>query len=127
MTDPDMGTWYYSYDLNGNLYQQTDALGQTITFTYDALNRVTQKSYSTYPADPTVTYAYDNIYIPNGKGRLYSVSNGNDTTTYNSYDEMGRPLSVTKSISGDQARETWFAYDYSGKTISTRYPDDYYV
>jgi RHS repeat-associated protein len=126
MTDPDMGTWYYSYDLNGNLYQQTDALSQTITFTYDALNRVTFKDYSTL--DPDVTYSYDNLTGgTNGRGRLYYVTNGNDTTTNNNYDEMGRPLSVTKTISGDQARPTSYIYDYSGKTIRTTYPDGYYV
>jgi YD repeat-containing protein len=53
MTDPDMGYWVYTYDANGNLHTQTDAKGQIITFSYDELNRVAQKAYST--SDPTVT------------------------------------------------------------------------
>lgn len=40
MTDPDMGIWSYEYDPNGNLIKQTDAKRQTITFHYDALNRL---------------------------------------------------------------------------------------
>ncbi len=43
-SDPDLGTWSMSYDLNGNLLEQIDAKGQVISFTYDALNRVTSKS-----------------------------------------------------------------------------------
>ena len=55
MTDPDMGYWTYSYDKAGNLISQTDAKSQTITFTYDALNRLASKVYS----DHTVTNTYD--------------------------------------------------------------------
>ncbi|NLD37296.1 MAG: hypothetical protein GX654_10550, partial [Desulfatiglans sp.] len=127
MSDPDMGSWSYAYDLNGNLYQQTDALGQTITFTYDALNRVTLKDYST--SDPDVTYAYDNTASgANGRGRLFLVTNWvDDFTTYNSYDSMGRVLNVTKTITGDQARTTSYTYDLSGKLKITTYPDNYWV
>ena len=43
----DMGTWSYTYASNGNLISQTDAKNQTINFTYDALNRLIGKTYST--------------------------------------------------------------------------------
>ncbi|GEM_PF-6866041 len=43
----DMGTWSYTYASNGNLISQTDAKGQTINFSYDSLNRLTGKTYST--------------------------------------------------------------------------------
>ncbi len=42
MTDPDMGTWQYAYDLAGNLITQTDALSQLLWFKYDALNRLVE-------------------------------------------------------------------------------------
>ena len=113
MTDPDMGYWVYTYDDNGNLESQADAKSQTISFSYDELNRLTTKTYST--SDPTVSYTYDNISIPNGKGTLYSVTNGLVTTTNNGYDEMGRVTSVTRNISGDSARTTQYEYDLSGK------------
>jgi YD repeat-containing protein len=123
MTDPDMGSWSYTYDLNGNLHQQTDAKGQVITFDYDELDRVETKSYST--SDPTVIYTYD--LAVNGIGRIYSVTNTDVTTTYDEYDGMGRVKSVTKTISGDQARTTAYEYDFSGKLTRTTYPDTYYV
>ncbi|HEX8170602.1 MAG TPA: discoidin domain-containing protein [Thermoanaerobaculia bacterium] len=60
MSDPDLGNWSYEYDDNGNMTAQTDAKGQRVTFTYDALNRITLKDLS--PAGPSnedVTYFYD--------------------------------------------------------------------
>lgn len=49
--DPDLGTWNYIYDANGNLLTQRDAKNQTLIFAYDKLNRVTKKITS--PADNT--------------------------------------------------------------------------
>jgi len=127
MQDPDMGAWSYTYDAKGNLLSQTDAKGQTITYAYDALDRVLSKSYST--GDPQVTYTYDNLTILNGRGRLYSVSNGDVTTTYEAYDEMGRTLMVTKSIVGapDPYYFTSYTYDLAGKVLTMTYPDDFVV
>ncbi|MDV5168329.1 RHS repeat-associated core domain-containing protein [Photobacterium rosenbergii] len=42
-SDPDLGFWQYSYDAFGNLLTQTDAKGQTVKMTYDALNRMTKR------------------------------------------------------------------------------------
>lgn len=122
MTDPDMGTWYYTYNGNSDLWTQTDALGNTITFTYDNLNRVTSKTYSN--GDPTVTYTYDNLTIPNGRGRLYSVSNSNATKTITGYDVMGRVTSEQKYISGYYTFATQYSYDLSGKLTAMVYPDN---
>jgi RHS repeat-associated protein len=123
MSDPDMGYWQYTYDANGNLLTQIDAKGQTITFTYDELNRVKFKDYST--SDPDVTYTYDGGL--NGIGLLYRVQNSNVTTTVNSYDVMGRVTQVTKTITGDSARVTGYAYDLSGKILTVSYPGSYIV
>jgi RHS repeat-associated protein len=123
MTDPDMGYWGYTYYDNGNLWTQTDAKGQIITFGYDAKNRITSKTYST--SDPTVSYVYDSA--TDGIGHLYSVSNSNVTTVNNAYDEMGRVTNVTKTITGDSARTTQYTYDLSGKVLTTTYPGGYVV
>ncbi len=126
MIDPDMGYWEYTYDPNGNLLTQTDEKLQTVTFAYDELNRVTSKTYST--SDPTATYVYDNLSIPNGRGRLYTVSNTQATITYNAYDELGNVTSVSKTIAGDAiVYTTQYEYDLSGKVTKTIYPDGYQV
>lgn len=131
MNDPDMGEWHYTYDKNGNLETQTDNKNQIMTFTYDELNRMTSKSYST--TDPTVIYEYD-LGI-NGIGQLYRVSNKVDDdspyvmTTYNEYDSMGRIISESKQISdGTQdppVYTTLSAYDVAGRLTSMTYPDEY--
>ncbi len=134
MTDPDMGVWQYAYDNNGNMTQQIDAKTQYINFTYDPLNRISSKTYTT-TCDPTVTYIYDNPATnANGIGRLYTVSNAKATTTYakttyNAYDATGKVASVSESINGAPSNSytTLTQYDYSGKPIQMTYPDSYYV
>ncbi|MEJ2099868.1 MAG: hypothetical protein P8X68_07805, partial [Desulfobacterales bacterium] len=126
MNDPDMGFWQYDYDSNGNLKAQVDHKQQTVEFDYDELDRVTSKSYSTL--DSQVSYKYDNPEVPNGIGRLHSVSNSQVTVTYDEYDEMGRQISVSKKIAGDETVFTTHnEYDLAGDLIALIYPDGYRV
>lgn len=123
MNDPDMGRWSYTYDPNGNLKTQSDPKRQTITLEYDQLNRLISKGYSN--GDPTVTYNYDTSI--NGIGLLHSASNGIVTTLNNSYDEMGRVKSLSKTISGGGTYNTLYWYDLSGKVTDMQFPDGYQV
>lgn len=62
MIDPDMGTWAYAYDNDGNLTSQTDNKGQTIKMYYDVLNRVTWKDVppnGSSPGAEDMTFFYD--------------------------------------------------------------------
>jgi YD repeat-containing protein len=61
MTDPDMGTWSYAYDNNGNFTHQNDAKNQSVTLSYDALNRLTGKTYPAGLGMTDVTYTYDSF------------------------------------------------------------------
>ena len=123
VNDPDRGTWLYTYDANSNLYTQTDARNITVTFYYDELNRITSRTYSTNKTP--VSYTYDNFSIPNGRGRIYSVSNGAVTKTNNSYDSMGRVLSSSKVIAGDSnIYTTQSSYDLTGRLKTITYPDN---
>ena len=121
ITDPDMGYWTYTYDANGNLKTQTDAKGQTITFYYDQLNRITKKDY---PAGTDVIYTYD-VYDDgtsvNAKGRLTKVTDASGTSQFY-YDKLGRTTKTVKTIGGDSYTiET--GYDALGRTTSIKYPD----
>lgn len=122
MSDPDMGTWSYAYDVLGNMTSQTDARTCVITITYDDLNRATGKTYSGPGAcatTPAVTYTYDSTasgnkgigyrtgmtdgsgsstWIYNALGQISSKSQTLDGTTYTSsatFDAFGRPLTQT--------------------------------
>jgi YD repeat-containing protein len=84
------GTIRYSYDLNGNVISKTaPAPNQTgsatviTTYSYDALNRLTQKSYS--DGTPTANFYYDNPPSPwaggeqNTTGRLVEATTGHNS------------------------------------------------
>jgi RHS repeat-associated protein len=130
-TNPESGTISYLYDPNGNLIKKTDARGVVTDYVYDALNRVTNRNYSTpggipqnYQATPNVTYFYDNV--TNAKGKLTKVSSNVSTTEYVSFDILSR---VTRSkqtvdgvIYGDDIHPMTYTYNLSGALIEQVYP-----
>ncbi len=103
MDDPDMGVWYYEYDVNGNLMKQTDAKGQIINFDpYDALNRVTKKNY---PDGSYIQYDYDEAFSTNSIGLLTTVTELDSTgatklITKAYYDVLGQSTRTDKIIGG---------------------------
>ncbi len=98
MSDPDMGSWSYGYDVLGNLTSQTDARGCTITVTYDDLNRPIAKTYSGPGAcatTPSVTYIYD---LGNqGIGHRTLMTDGSGYTTW-FYNALGQVTNETHNI-----------------------------
>jgi RHS repeat-associated protein len=58
-SNPETGTISYFYDANGNLAQKTDARGIAITYSYDQLNRLLAKGYSSQ--DPSACFQYDSV------------------------------------------------------------------
>jgi RHS repeat-associated protein len=126
MQDPDMGNWTYTYDLIGNLSSQTDARGVKVQFFRDAVNRLTQKSYSVPPRSnirlpATVSYAYDDPTVPYSVGRLTQITDGAGTTKF-SYDHLGRKVQETQTLDG----VTYVSnniYDLLGRPTMLSYPD----
>jgi YD repeat-containing protein len=129
-SDPDMGTWTYTYDENGNLTSRTDARGKIISFEYDSLNRPAAKYYG--PAEPEnlkVHYFYDEEGHGCSKGKLtrlvkYAEPGSSEVFLEESYtcDERGRVTSATKTIDGI-SRTMEYAYDSMDRVISETYPD----
>jgi RHS repeat-associated protein len=53
----------YTYDANSNVITRTDGRGIVTNYMYDALNRITGKSYTNDPANtPALSYGYDQEY-----------------------------------------------------------------
>jgi hypothetical protein len=84
-TNPESsGNTGYTYDNNSNLHTRTDGQGRTATCAFDALNRLTGKTYS--DTTPTVTYSYIGT-----EDFPQSVSSSASSYTYSNYDALGRP------------------------------------
>jgi RHS repeat-associated protein len=127
---PESGTVNFTYDANGNVLtrvapkpNQTGSLTVTTTYTYDALNRLTGKSYSN--GDAAVSYSYDQtsyngLTITNGQGRRTGMSDGSGQTAW-SYDAMGRVVKERRTI-GSVTKETTYSYNFGGLLASITYP-----
>ncbi|MDD3905374.1 MAG: toxin TcdB middle/N-terminal domain-containing protein [Candidatus Omnitrophica bacterium] len=129
MTDPDMGgfagkSWQYYYDRAGNLVNQVDAKGQSITFQYDVINRLVKKwGLSPQGAVPifSVDYFYDDSSKPNCIGRLSSVTDPSGSTEF-FYDILGREIKTTKNI-GTSSYSVERSYDSLDRLVTVKYPD----
>jgi RHS repeat-associated protein len=133
-TNPENGTISYEYDDNGNLKKKLDSRlvesgdHLTVTYIYDALNRLTSRSYndgtlakSYSDRTPIVTYTYDTL--TNGKGRLTSVSSaGVSTTNYLGYDALGRVTGSSQVTDGVTYSMPDYKYDLAGNLTSQTYP-----
>jgi YD repeat-containing protein len=65
------GTTGYSYDANGNVLSKKDARGVATNYSYDALNRVTAKTYSNDAnKTPYSCFQYDTSSISGAGGNL---------------------------------------------------------
>ena len=128
-TNPESGTISYSYDNNGNLTTKTDARGVITNYVYDALNRVTQRSYAAptnpanYEATPTVNYTYENTSVTSLKGVMTKVTNGFSTTEYQVFDTLGRVTQSQQMTDGTIYGEPMtYTYNLSGAMIEQKYP-----
>jgi RHS repeat-associated protein len=101
MTEPNMGTWAYRYNVFGELIWQQDAKGQVTTMSYDPLGRLVtqvQPASDGFPSR-TMTWTYDSA-SGKGVGKLARVV---DTLGYEetfAYDNFGRSIRVDRKIAG---------------------------
>ena len=126
MTDPDMGTWTYTYDAYNNLVRQKDAKNQRTCLYYDELNRVTGKEYRTDDTCPgtnlAASYSYDSSTGGNlGKGRRTGMSDPSGSTSW-VYDARGRVTSEIKYVNGAGSFTTGWAYNSADLATQMTYP-----
>lgn len=132
----------YDYNPDGSLFHKTDARGVVTTYNYDALGRVTARSYS--DETPDVVFTYDSQPLPDGapaldrgksSGRLVAVTYGGGILGNYSggLDRFGRPHLSRQITDGGPSEGYTFVYDYylngrlktqgypSGKIVETQY------
>lgn len=110
----------YAYDANGNrtAYRKRD--GTTLSYTYDALNRVVQK---TAPTSASGAAGYNVFYGYDLRGlQTYArfVNPGGEGIA-NAYDGLGRLVSSTTTIAGT-SRTVGAAYDPVGNRTQVTTP-----
>jgi RHS repeat-associated protein len=129
------GTIGYTYDPRGNLLtktspapDQTGTASVTLSYCYDALNRMVTKAYTLQScpmASPVMSYTYDapvnGLPITNAVGRITQASAGT-AITVNSYDLVGRiknQWQCTPQNCGTTFFNLAYNYDYMGNIISS--------
>ncbi len=118
-SSPDSGVTVYQVDAAGNCTQQTDAAGNVVQLSYDALNRVTARTYPNDAAE-NIAYAYDQPGGGYGIGRLTGVTDQSGSTSY-VYDAFGNVVQETRLI-GSMTYTTFYAYDLANHVIQITYP-----
>lgn len=112
-TTSSLGKRTFTWDGFGRLATATtgatagSATGDTLTYSYDDLDRITKVAYS--DGTPSVSYAY------NKNGRVTQRVDGSGTTT-NSYDDLGHLLTTRNTANGNGVTYT---YDLAGALASS--------
>ena len=114
----------YGYDANGNRTSLRKRDGTTLTFAYDALNRVTQKAV---PASASGAPGYSVLYGYDLGGRQLYARFGSDSGAgiTNSYDSFGQLASSTTNMGG-VSRSIAHSYDADGNRTAVTHPDGHY-
>ena len=104
-----LGARSFTHDRFGRLATATDGRGNTITYTYDNADRITNVAYSDANTH-AVAYTYD------ANGRVTQRVDGAGTTTYTyTYDDLGRLLSTSNTAGGGTEA---YRYDLAGALLS---------
>ena len=127
MQDPAMGAWDYRYNVFGELVAQTDSLGRTVTLSYDALGRMTQRSEPDLVSQWSYDKRFDGSACGKGIGKLCEAKADNGYVRKHTYDTLGR--SITTSTVLDSATTPALvseAFDANtGRVISKTWPSGY--
>jgi RHS repeat-associated protein len=129
---PEAGTTTYAYTTAGGALcagdpnakcRVIDARGITTTLAYDALSRLTGKTYS--DTTHSVSYAYDQasvgtFTVTNGNGLRTSMTDGSGSTGW-SYDKMGRIVTRQQTI-GTVTKSIAQSYNLDGSMATMTYP-----
>jgi RHS repeat-associated protein len=109
------GSWrtqkQFTYESNGNLATETDAMGHTAKHEYDALDREIK---TTFPDKTVTAYAWDE--------RKLTMIDGNGNQKFQKYDLLDRIVQVKEYPNSDTAYITNYTYDTESHLIRVTNP-----
>jgi len=121
--EPNAGIITSTYNKFNELITQIDARGNTTTYQYDRLGRVTQKQYTAPNSSPyIVKYEYDNFTPDNrGRGKISQIRRDNLNDEHYTYDSLSRLVVHLKNGA--------FRYTYTpnGQLYTLTYPGSFSV
>jgi RHS repeat-associated protein len=126
-TNPESGTISYVFDGNGNVLSKTTPTA-TLSYCYDALNRLTSKAYTSQSCpmtSPVATYLYDQtsyngLTTTNGLGRRTGMTDPAGSEAW-AYDSIGGVLfdqRTTNSVS----KNIPYLYNLDGSVYNVAVP-----
>jgi len=119
----------YEYDNNGNMVAMRTRKGDWVLYTYDALNRLTQKQVRRGSKTGTIESTVSHTYLldsrvssvtQDGTSAADGTAIADITLTYG-YDSAGRQITETVLNSGT-SRTTEVSYDAAGNKITLLHP-----
>jgi RHS repeat-associated protein len=141
--NPESGTVNYTYNPDGTFAtkvspapNQTGTATVMTTYSYDALHRLTQKSFSD-GATSSVKYGYDavaltgcsttppSLTITNGIGRRTAMCDAGGAEAW-SYDPMGRTLTDAR-ITNTVTKTSSYTYNPDGSPATLTYPSGHVI
>jgi RHS repeat-associated protein len=122
-TFPDSSTEVLSYDKDSNILTRENRASETLTYTYDDLDRMMSK---VVPTVGTITGATTNwLYYLNNALNVLSDTRSNSLT--DGYDMAGRVTSVTTVIPGiSGGLVTGYVLDQNSNRTQLTWPDGYF-
>jgi YD repeat-containing protein len=144
-TNPESGTVTYDYNPDGSLKKKVDARHVQTDYTYDALGRITKRSYSiepgqttpaNYVAAPEANYFYDGTGMPydtgvqpptvlptpaNSAGKLTAVKSSASVTVYTEFDAAGRVKKHRQISDPDTTAERAYKMEYTYDLAGTSF------
>lgn len=114
----------YTYNEKGSLVSEKYDDGSFILYSYDNLNRLTEKKAydSTGAEESVISYTYNNY------GEMLTaktVRRGTTVSSYSwTYDRLGRVTAESVAYSGGTAVTTAYGYDSEGRLSSVTYPSE---